>query len=162
MNVDTMVQGNGAWPVRILARIAGAFYLLAVATAVLGEYVMAGRMGHAGVTIPMVFYTAAVLLLFGIFRPVDRRACVGVLVFGLATLVLEAARWHPGGMNVAMVAHGFYCLLLGWVMLRARFLPRWVGATMMLAVVIGEALPMLWLLAMGVNERRWNEQARLL
>jgi hypothetical protein len=142
------------------ARLAGGLYVLAVAVAVVGEYVMPGRLGMAGVMIPIVFYTAAVLLLFGIFAPVDRRACVGVVVFGLASLVLEAARWHPGGMNVAMVAHGFYCLLLGWVMLRARFLPRWVGATMMLSVVIGEALPMLWLLVSGVNESRWMEQAK--
>lgn len=95
---------------------------------------------------------------------------------------LEAARWQPGGVNAAMVLHGVYCVLLGWLMLRAKFFPRVLGAAMAMAGMVwllylnnslaaaiapwntavgllGEALPMLWLLAMGVNERRWMEQA---
>ena len=158
MTTNAMMQGNRAGTARMRARIAGILYLLSVATAVVAEFVIPGRMGMAGVVIPVGCYAASMLLLFGIFAPVDRKTCVGMLVFGLASLGFEAARWHPGGMNVAMVMHGFYCLLLGWVMLRARFLPRWLGAAMMLAVVIGEALPMLWLLALGVNERHWTEQ----
>ncbi|MGB8846453.1 MAG: hypothetical protein WCC73_12285 [Terracidiphilus sp.] len=158
MTTNAMVQGNRAGTARTRARIAGILYVLAVATAVVAEFVIPGRMGMAGVVIPVGCYAAAMVLLFRIFAPVDQAACVGMLVFGLASLGVEAARWHPGGMNVAMGMHGFYCLLLGWVMLRARFLPRWLGAAMMLAVVIGEALPMLWLLALGVNERRWIEQ----
>ncbi|HWE83815.1 MAG TPA: hypothetical protein VG267_02645 [Terracidiphilus sp.] len=159
MTTDVMVEGNRVWTARMRARIAGALYVLSVATAIMGEFVIPGRMGLADVVIPVGCYAAAMLLLFGIFAPVNRRASIGVLVFGLACLGLQAARWHPGGMNVAMVAHAFYCLLLGSLMLRARFLPRWLGAAMMLAVVIGEALPMLWLLTLGVNERRWMEQA---
>ena len=158
MTTNGIVQGNRTGTARMHARIAGILYVLAVATAVVAECVIPGRMGMAGVVIPVGCYAAAMWLLFGIFAPVDRAACVGMLVFGLASLGLEAARWHPSGMNVAMVMHAFYCLLLGWVMLRARFVPRWLGAAMMLAVVIGEALPMLWLLTSGVNERRWMEQ----
>lgn len=159
MTTNVMTHGNRAGTARMRARIVGVLYVLAVATAVVAEFAIPGRMGMAGVVIPVGCYAAAMLLLFGIFAPVNRTACVGMLVFGLASLGFEAARWHPGGMNVATWVHAFYCLLLGWVMLRARFLPRWMGAAMMLAALIGEALPMLWLLAMGVNERRWMEQA---
>ena len=77
---------------------------------------------------------------------------------------------------------GVYCLLIGCLILRSTFLPRFLGVLMVIAGlgwliflypplaerlfvciaiigVIAEALLMLWLLVIGVNTDRWREQA---
>jgi hypothetical protein len=102
--------------------------------------------------------------------------------FGLAGLLCEALQLQTRGVNLGMVFHGFYCVVLGFLMLRSTFLPRILGVPMAVAGLVwllyllpalahrlapyntavglaGEALPMLWLLVMGVNEERWREQA---
>ena len=84
--------------------------------------------------------------------------------------------------NVALVFFGVYCLLIGCLILRSIFLPRFLGVLMVLAglgwliflypplaerlfayiAIVGitaEALLMLWLLVIGVNTDRWREQA---
>jgi len=84
--------------------------------------------------------------------------------------------------SVALVFFGVYCLLIGWLILRSIFLPRFLGALMVLAdlgwliflypplagrlfayiAIIGitaEALLMLWLLVIGINTDRWRGQA---
>jgi hypothetical protein len=84
--------------------------------------------------------------------------------------------------GVALVFFGMYCLLIGCLILRSTFLPRFLGVLMALAglgwltflypplverlfvfiAIVGitaEALLMLWLLVMGVNTDRWLEQA---
>jgi Domain of unknown function (DUF4386) len=84
--------------------------------------------------------------------------------------------------SVALVFFGVYCLLIGCLILRSIFLPRFLGVLMVLAGlgwllflypplagrlfayiaiigIIAEALLMLWLLVMGVNTDRWREQA---
>jgi hypothetical protein len=77
---------------------------------------------------------------------------------------------------------GPYCILIGWLVLRSTFLPRVIGALLVIAGVgwlaylspavvkalahwiqgigiLSEASLMLWLLVMGVDERRWRERA---
>ena len=81
-----------------------------------------------------------------------------------------------------MVFFGFYCLLIGYLIFRSTFLPRILGVLMAFAGlgwltflspmlanhlspyifapgILGEGALTLWLLAMGVNAERWNEQA---
>jgi hypothetical protein len=83
--------------------------------------------------------------------------------------------------NIALVFFGFYCLSIGFLILGANFLPRILGAGMLLAGLgwltflwppltnylapynflpgmIGEASLTLWLLVMGVNAARWQQQ----
>jgi len=102
--------------------------------------------------------------------------------FNLVGLALEAARWNPQGMNLALAFHGLYCLPIGYLVFKSAFLPRILGPLMALAGLawltflsppfanhlsprnvacglIGEASLMLWLLAMGVNTQRWNARA---
>jgi Domain of unknown function (DUF4386) len=78
---------------------------------------------------------------------------------------------------------GPFCILIGYLIIKSTFLPRALGALMVLAGVgwlvylapavarhvsvyikvlgiLAEGLLMLWLLVMGVNVERWNEQAR--
>jgi len=80
------------------------------------------------------------------------------------------------------VFFGFYCLLIGYLILRSTFLPHTLGALMAIAGLglltfvsrqlanqfspyhytaagIGEGLLTVWLLAVGVNAVRWKEQA---
>jgi hypothetical protein len=83
--------------------------------------------------------------------------------------------------NGSFVFFGFYCLLIGYLIFRSIFLPRILGAGMViaglgwltflwpplasalspyvLAVGIGELALTLWLLVAGVNAERWKEQA---
>jgi hypothetical protein len=100
---------------------------------------------------------------------------------GRAVGMLFLKLTHQVG-NVALVFFGMYCLLIGCLILRSTFLPRFLGAFMTLAGlgwliflyppfaerlfagiaivgIIAEALLMLWLLVIGVNTDRWREQA---
>jgi hypothetical protein len=85
-------------------------------------------------------------------------------------------------VDIALVLAGVSCLLTGYLIFRSIFLPGILGALMVLAGlcwityllppladylspwnvavgVLGELLVYLWLLVMGVNDQRWNEQA---
>ena len=89
---------------------------------------------------------------------------------------------QPQGLNIALVFHGFYCLLIGYLIFRSTFLPRILGALMAFAGLawltylspplvnylspynlacglLGDVSVFLWLLVMGVNVQRWKEQA---
>ena len=84
--------------------------------------------------------------------------------------------------SIPLVFFGFYCLLIGYLILRSTFLPRIVGVLMGVAGlgwltflfpplanylypynlapgVLGEGALTLWLLVMGVNVQRWQERA---
>ncbi len=165
------------------ARIAGAFYFLAVIVAVFCEFFAPGRYVIVAIVVPVACYAVVTVLLYAIFKPVSRGLAFLALFLNLAGLALEALRWHPGNVNIAMLFHGLYCLLIGWLIFRSAFLPRVLGAFMAMAGAVwliylspplsgrlapyntmaglfGEVLPMLWLLAMGVNAQRWKQQAR--
>jgi hypothetical protein len=43
-----------------------------------------------------------------------------------------ALNGEPQGLNIAMVFHGFYCILVGYLIFRSTFLPRILGALMAL------------------------------
>ncbi|NJN00691.1 MAG: DUF4386 family protein [Aquincola sp.] len=89
--------------------------------------------------------------------------------------------------NVALTFFGCYCLLLGFLVVEAKFLPRVLGLVLSLAGLtwlvrsvglflapalvrdiadilmaaagIGELLFTLWLLFFGVNSAKWHAQA---
>ncbi len=84
---------------------------------------------------------------------------------------------------IALVFFGVFQLLIGYLILRSTFLPRILGALialgglgwltflypplatslliyLMVLGILAEVPLMLWLLVMGVNAERWNEQAR--
>lgn len=103
----------------------------------------------------------------------------------LALLCLEL---HKLGFTISLVFFGFYCLLLGWLIVASSFMPRIVGMLMAVAGLaymiysladfvapsaaeslstaavalggLGEAALTLWLLAAGLNVERWMDQAR--
>jgi hypothetical protein len=86
-------------------------------------------------------------------------------------------------LNIGLVFDGLFLLLIGYLTFRSTFLPRILGALLALAGVgwltflapplasslspyiqvlgfVAEAALMLWLLVIGVNDQRWQEQAR--
>ena len=84
--------------------------------------------------------------------------------------------------NTYLVFFGFWCVLVGYLIVRSTFMPRIIGWLEVLAglswltfiwppfahyvspynqmlALPGELSLMFWLLAIGVNTQRWNEQA---
>ncbi len=104
----------------------------------------------------------------------------------MQALGLLSIRLFEGGFTVAQVFFGFHCLVIGWLIFRSAFLPRILGVLLVIAglcyltdsfvylVFPVVALPFdivvlsyivelalcLWLIAMGVNAEKWQEQAR--
>jgi hypothetical protein len=89
------------------------------------------------------------------------------------------------GLNICMVFFGFYCILIGYLIIRSTFLPRIIGLLLVIAglcyltnsfaifiapafaahlypyILIpagAELVLAFWLLVMGVNVQRWKEQ----
>jgi hypothetical protein len=148
----------------------------------LGELVLHGNANIAAGFIAVVCYVGVSLLFYSIFKAVTRTLALLAVSFNLLGLVLEALRLQPGGVNVAMVFHALYCLLMGFVIFRSRFMPRALGfalmcagavwllnlspalanelATYMLVVgLVGEALLPLWILFAGMNVEAWRRQS---
>jgi hypothetical protein len=192
---------------RFKARMAGIFYLLIMLTAVFSELVVSGRLSSAadlaaGI-VEVSGMVAVTLLLYDIFKPVNRGLSflaasanlVGltfeallwghsllVASFGLVGLTFQALQLNSRNVSIGIVSHGFYCVVIGYLIFRSTFLPRILGALMALAglgwlTLLSPALAnylspynlalgffaelslMLWLLVMGVNAQRWKEQA---
>jgi uncharacterized protein DUF4386 len=84
--------------------------------------------------------------------------------------------------NIAIIFFALFDILIGYLIWRSTFLPRILGAPMVIAGLlwliflspplanhvliylevpgfVAELVLMLWLLVMGVNSQRWNEQA---
>jgi Domain of unknown function (DUF4386) len=103
----------------------------------------------------------------------------------LEALARVSLRLGGLGNSISLVFFGFYCLSLGFLVFGARFMPRVLGAFLVVAGIgwlvgnlssflapslgwdsyllpvsgLGEFAFTLWLLLMGVNEAKWREQA---
>jgi hypothetical protein len=127
--------------------------------------------------ISRLFYIAPLLLIAGAhyLTAFDQKQ--------LQALAFLFLKLNNQGAALALVFFGFYALLTGWLILRSTFLPRLLGALsvagglgwltflypplgyrlfLYLAAfgILGATALILWLLAFGVNEQRWEEQAR--
>jgi Domain of unknown function (DUF4386) len=156
--------------------------VFSLVTALLLESLLGGRLGHTANFIQMTGMTAVTLSMYAIFRPVNRGLSLLAGAFNLAGIFLEAIRLNSHGSDLAMVFHGLFCLLIGYLIYKSAFLPRVLGALIafgglswltylsppfenylspwnLACGLTGEASVFLWLLVMGVNTQRWNEQA---
>jgi hypothetical protein len=177
-----MTKRNGTTSPRFRARMAGAFYLFSVLTAVVGESFLRGRLAVAVGFIAISGMVAMTLLLYAIFKPVSRGLSLLAASVSLVGLTFEALRWNPRGVDIAVAIHGFYCLVISYLIFRSTYLPRVLGVLMMVgglgwltnlsaplannlspynlaAGFLGVGSVMLWLLVMGVNVQRWKDQA---
>lgn len=168
-------RGSRGVPPWIKPRVAGLLYLVAVLAAVFAEFIAHGKVGAAvAIVVPIACYAVVTLLLFGILKAVNRGVAAAALLFGLVGLGFEALQLQPHGVNAGMISHGVFCLLTGYLMFRSGLLPRVLGVSMAIAGLVwliylspsiakvfspwnsaigllAEALPMLWLLVMGVR-----------
>ena len=180
-------RNPGAAP-QAKARAAGACWLLVIVTGALAM-VVGGRLGVAANLAATAFYAAATVLVYQLLKPVNAGLSLLAAIFsfaGCAVGVLGSLFHVPVG-RLAFVFFGLHCLLVGYLIFRSTFLPRFVGALMALGGtswltlglaslvspplvrllspyilipgIVGEASLSLWLLVRGVNVERWREQA---
>ena len=163
------------------ARIAGVFYLI---TFVAGSASLALTSGKLSVDlIAELAYVGVTVVFYQIFKPVNKNISLLAAVFSLAGIAngaLTAFHRAPTTIN-PLVFFGFYCLLIGYLIMRSTFLPRILGVLMAIGGLgwltfmsptlshslypynlapgmIGEGALTLWLLVVGLNEQRWKEQ----
>lgn len=178
-----MTAQAASQPPRTKARIAGVFYLLTILTGALA--LSANGSSRVALLIgSTACYIAVTILFYGLFLPANRRISVlaaGFSLLGCAQSLLGVFDLSLPGLN-PLVFFGCYCLLIGYLILRSRFLPGFLGVLMALGGlgwltfispisskalspynmapgILGEAALTIWLLAAGVNSQRWKEQA---
>jgi hypothetical protein len=167
---------------RFEARMAGGLYFFSVFTAIFLELFLGGRLGYAANIIQMSGMAGVTLLSYYIFKAANRNLSLLAACFNLFGLTFQAFRLNPHGVNIAIVFHGVFSILIGCLIFRSAFLPRMLGGLMAFAGLswltfllpslvshlspynlacglIGEASMFLWLLVMGVNAQRWRAQA---
>lgn len=167
---------------RFKARIAAALNFFSLVTAALTELFVRGRLNYAGGYIAIAGIAAVTLFFYDIFKPVNRGLSLLAASLAFVGLTFEALRLQPKGLNIALVFHGFYCMLIAYLIFRSTFLPRILGVLMAFAGLgwltylsnplvnylspynlasglLGDVSVFLWLLMMGVNAQRWKEQA---
>jgi len=118
---------------RFKARIAAALNFFSLVTAALTELFVRGRLNYAGGYIAIAGIAAVTLFFYDIFKPVNRGLSLLAASLAFVGLTFEALRLQPQGVNIAIVIHGFYCLLIGYLIFRSAFLPRILGALMAFA-----------------------------
>ena len=174
----------GAGSPSLKARMAGSFYLLCIVASLIE---LSGKGGHRLIVssglIATASYIAVTVLFYYLFKPVSTRLSLVAMLFSLAGCTIRVL--GPLGLSpfhVRIPFFGFYCLLIGYLILRSTFLPHTLGALMAVAGLvlltfvsrqltnqfspyqyiaagIGEGLLTVWLLAGGVNAAQWKEQA---
>jgi hypothetical protein len=164
----------------------GVVYLSYFATAILGLF-LSSRKLPAGAMMAWpadVLYATLAILLYRLFRPAQPLLALVATVCSLAGCVTDGLhQLHTTGISgqSPLLFFGPFCVLLGVLILRSRFLPRWLGWPLIVAglgwlaylnpevaqhasIVIfpvgflAEFMLMLWFLLRGVDEARWREQ----
>ena len=171
------------------ARVIGVVYLLYFLVAVLGELLVPHRLVAVVEAVNLVsfaVYIAVTLLFYGLFKPVNRNvSLLAAIVSLLGSLVGILGVFHLAPAHLSPLwFFGPYCILLGCLTFRSAFLPRILGALLVLAGVgwlaylspavahafsrwimglgiLAEASLMLWLIVKGVDEPRWRERAAM-
>jgi hypothetical protein len=166
---------------KITARIAGLIY---VAVFSLGIFSLFSRnaIGYAAAMISGLLYIAVTILFYFIFKPAGPRVAFIAAVLSLAGIAIGPLSLliKPLGVISPLVFFGFYCTLIGYLIFRSTFLPKFLGVLMVFAGlgwftfvkpscapslapyvylpgIIGEGMLTLWLVLFGVNEQRWKK-----
>ena len=171
---------------RFKARIAGGVYLLNIVTGSLAAIFAGGTLavyGDAASLIATASYIVVTLILYGIFKPVNRSISLLAAFFSLVGCTIGAlSQFDLVSSPVSpLVFFGLYCLLIGYLIFRSTFLPKILGVLMAIGGlgwmtflwpplsnylsphnlapgIIGETALTLWLIVKGVNVQRWKEQ----
>jgi hypothetical protein len=172
------------------ARATGVVYLGYFVTAILG-LLLSGRKFPAGIVfdgLATVLYATVTILLYRLFRRAQPLLALAATLCSLAGCVTDGLhQLHSAGISglSPLLFFGPFCVLLGILILRSRFLPRGLGWPLIVAglgwlaylnpevaqhaqIVIfpvgflAEFALMLWLLLRGVDEARWREMKKQL
>jgi uncharacterized protein DUF4386 len=174
-------------PPRSNARITGVVYLIYFLTAILAEFLIGrGLVGYGNIinVAAFAFYIAVTVLFYYLFKPVNKSISLLAALFSIVGCTIGSLSiFHLTPPHIsAFLFFGAYCALIGYLILKSTFLPRFLGVLMVSAGlgwlifllpslanyianaievlgILAEASLMLWLLVMGVNEQRWKEQA---
>lgn len=172
-----MQMTSGRSP-RSMARFAGFVYLLVFITGMLA-LMNRGKLGVAAGLVAGVLYLVVTVLFYFLFKPVNKRLSLLAAVVSVVGIVAGSAQLSA--VN-PLVFFGVYCLLIGYLILRSTFLPRFLAGLMFFASagwltfasqrltaylspynfapgIIGEGALTVWLLVAGVDPDRWLEQA---
>jgi Domain of unknown function (DUF4386) len=177
---------------RLTARVAGVLYLLIFIAA------PSATATPARMIITHACDTGVALIFYFLFKPVSKSLSLLAAIFRLILVVIMVTGTlnYFGGLNLfnaghsaaafdklyalALVPFGVHCLLIGYLVFRSGFLPRFLGVLMAIAGlgwltfvspslahhlyayipgIVGEGALTLWLLVVGLNEKRWNDRA---
>ena len=168
---------------RRFARIVGVLYLLVFVFGIAGLNTSGGTRFAANL-VAAAFYYVVTVMLYQLYRPVSRLGSLVTALFSFAALtigVLSDFGVVRFPINT-LVLFGAYCIGLGWLTLKATFLPRAVGVLLIVAGLgwltyihppvakrlgmlamapgmVGEGLLTFWLLGAGVDPVQWRAQS---
>lgn len=178
------MEQTAEWSPRLKSRIAGVFYSL---TIVFGSLALAFASGRIVINLAATAcYVAVTLLFYQLFKPVNKGVSLIAMLVGLAGCAIGAASAVGRGLTDInpLVFFGVYCLLIGFLILKSTFLPRFLGVLMafgglgwltfaspslaqtlspfnLAPGIIGELTLTVWLLVKGVDEPSWRAQAAI-
>lgn len=165
------------------ARLTGAVYLIYFLLAVAGaSFNSHGTAARALSLASIAVYALLTVLFYFMFKPVSRWVSLLAALFSFAGCIfsvmqtLQLSRYAIS----PLIFFGFYCLLLGQLVIRSGFLPRTIGALLLIAGVgwllflfpymkplnsateifgiVAEGTFCLWLLIAGVSPRKTKKQ----
>lgn len=192
MPADVAIRRLLGGPPRIKARVAGLLYLLIFIVAPAG----ASGATPARMIVTLACDTGVAVLFYELFKPVNRNLSALAAIFRLMLVaILAIASLDYFGVvdlfhgahdasafdrldALSLVPFGIHCLLIGYLVFKAGFLPRFLGVLMAIAGlgwltfaspslaghlqpynlvpgVVGEGALTLWLLVVGLDEKRW-------
>jgi hypothetical protein len=164
------------------ARTAGGFWLVTFVAGSLALFVGKGALFNAVNVIAPLAYLVATLAMYFLLRPVNQSLSLVAATFGVAGCVISLLRLAPVIHVRDLVFFGVQCLLIGILIYRSSFLPRFLGVLMVFAGlgwltnlwpalanslapynlmpgIFGEGVLIVWLLVKGVDVQRWREEA---
>jgi hypothetical protein len=185
MSAAVMMKRIAEVSARFKARMAGVLFSLLVLTAGFTEFFARGKLSLAADLaagfIEVSCMIAVTLLLYDIFKPVDRRLSLLAASFNFVALTLELLQVLPHGVNIGLGFHGFYWIVISYLILKSTFLPRILSALTAIAglcwltflspplanylspyslasALLVEGSVFLWFLVMGLNVPKWEEK----
>jgi hypothetical protein len=185
MSAAVMMKRIAEVSARFKARMAGVLFLILVLTAGFTEFFARGRLSLAADVaaglVEVSCMIAVTLLLYDIFKPVDRRLSLLAASFNFVALALELLQVLPHGVNIGLGFHGFYWLLISYLIFKSTFLPRILSPLTAIAglcwltflfpplanylspynlasALLVEGSVFLWFLVMGLNIPKWEEK----
>jgi len=185
MSAALMMKRIAEVSARFKARMAGVLFSLLVLTAGFTEFFARGKLSLAADLaagfIEVSCMIAVTLLLYDIFKPVDRRLSLLAASFNFVALTLELLQVLPHGVNIGLGFHGFYWIVISYLIFKSTFLPRILSALTAIAglcwltflspplanylspyslasALLVEGSVFLWFLVMGLNVPKWEEK----